>query len=80
MWLLRVILILVVFWVIALILGWFVKRALLKKIQTFQKRESRPTEVAALVKCAQCGTYIEEEKALKIQNKTYCSAKHAPPN
>lgn len=80
MWLIRVILIMIVFWLIVSLLGWMIRRALIRKLKNFQaqahthghsKQPNEPSE-KTLVPCAACGTFIDKAKALEKKGDYYC--------
>ena len=75
----RIIIILTLFWLTLMLIGWFAKWWLIKKFKSQQtaKKESKNIDAEKLVKCQRCGTYITKESAFIKNNQTFCSKEHA---
>lgn len=76
MWLIRVIIVLGILWFIAAIIGWMIRRALLKAIKRAQKGAQPQDTQKQLVPCKVCKTYIDKAEALEHHGHYFCSKEH----
>lgn len=82
MWLMRLIVVLLILWFIATLVGWLLRRALFKSIRKMQNQafpfgqnppSEQPELEMSLVQCAHCGTYITQNQAVLQNGQSFCS-------
>ena len=80
MFIIRIIIVLALFWLTLVLLGWVAKWWLMKKFKSVAENAEAPTknlEGEKLIKCMYCGTYVVKESAIIKNDNAYCSEEHA---
>lgn len=56
---------------------WLISRMLKNKLsQNQQSNDPRSSEIKNIVQCQQCKAFIPEDKAIRENNRIFCSQKH----
>jgi hypothetical protein len=78
MFLIRVIIVLGFMWLVSAFIGWMIRRAFLKQVHRardgMQKKSMKLDK--PLVACRVCGTFIDKDKAIVSNDKSYCTKEH----